>query len=55
MEEPKLCHICNAPAEFECEVCEEYYCEKHSATYTQFNQIDYDCCCCCEEEMKLRE
>lgn len=47
------CHICNdiVDEDFVCGICEEYYCEKHSAVYNQFTQIDYNCCKECANQM----
>ena len=47
------CYICNSTTneEFVCDVCEENYCEEHSATYNQFTQIDYNCCKMCANQI----
>lgn len=51
----ELCHVCGQPTELICEVCEKPYCEKHSAKYDQFTQIDFDCCSECAESNKWIE
>ena len=38
-----------------CQRCDQPFCEKHSAMYNQFSQIDYDCCIRCQESIENRE
>jgi len=47
-----VCHICGQRAEYPCENCDEYFCDKHSAKFDQFTQIDYNCCSACQDNMK---
>ncbi len=45
----ELCHICGKPTDKDslCERCDKYFCEKCSAKYNQFTQIDFNCCESC--------
>ena len=54
-DEKTYCHICGEEAEIICTRCEQQFCDKCSAVYDQFTQIDYDCCINCAESMKWRD
>lgn len=43
------CHICGElnEEEWECEKCNEIYCENCSAPFTYHSPIDYNCCIDC--------
>lgn len=37
---------------YECERCNEMFCDTCSAEYNQFTQIDYNCCKSCANNMQ---
>lgn len=51
IEEKPCCNVCGKEDEelFECERCNELYCDSCQASYNQFTQIDYNCCKPCSE------
>lgn len=56
VELPK-CHVCGKDTELEsvCEICDQFYCDDCSATFTIHNQIDFNCCEICESDRKSYE
>ena len=52
----KHCHICYSDQvddRYNCEVCDNHYCDDCSATFNEHSQIDYNCCCHCSDQSPI--